>query len=168
MKFIRCAIPAFLLATVLCTLLYGSVLAHPNIAHKSTQARFTPPRSVAVTVLNRTTLTWRLSDFGLSAGQWVSSESPPAVLSPFGSIIFASESSHRFSGTSGAVHYTTLITGVGIPKPRTADLNISWYNPYIGYNGFSATAAGFIVTNSSISGNHANITVWICPLSRSC
>jgi hypothetical protein len=143
-------------------LLAGSVLAHPNIVHKNTHANiqsFVPPRSVAVTVMNRTAKLWTLDNnvSGVSSGHWVNP--PQTFLYPYNSIFFSTASSTRFSGTSGVAHYTS----------GTANFSIDWYNPYAGSNAFDVGAdSGLIITHSNISGNHSNVTVWICPPSGIC
>jgi hypothetical protein len=121
-------------------------------------------RSFGIKVENWTGTPFKLVEKHLDHGEWSNNgnDTPPESLQSVhlddkgdaqpGKVEFGSESDGLATGTQGGCTYRAT-------KDPIVDLQINWDNPYIGSNGFGASAKGFNVSWGSIDGNDANVTV---------
>lgn len=109
---------------------------------------------MSITLHNFTDVKLGRKNFGLSHGMWKKNSNavPPEIVEAYQSVSFGSESDGFATGTEGHVVYTS----------NQGDFHIGWNNPFVGSNGFGvAVPPGFRGIHTDISGNNANVEVFI-------
>lgn len=122
-------------------------------------------RSFSITIDNLTGVAWDRVGLGLDHGEWSNNGAsvppehiPESYRDMYGHtvgtvITFGNESDGFATGAEGHVDYQNSL-GLG--------LHISWDNPFIGSNSFSATTdQPYQISYGDIGGNNANVTVQI-------